>query len=250
MSHDSNRGVRRINFDEFIDVVERGEAALVYFGDPEAANFDNVLKDLETIKKDYDVSVNIVDTTELSEEDQDELVYLFTDNVAFVFVSGGTIVHVNEGPTELDTLRRLVDRHFRNILLPEDIAYNTLETFDEFMKVVNSRTPAMFVIGRDSCPACTAFKPIFNDVAGDHDANIWYLNSDVMDRDEWDKIMTESKLTIPGSCRSDGDSIELFEIESVPTTIFTERGRIVDCMTGVVQRDALELKLRDVKIIK
>jgi len=246
----ANRGVDEISFTEFVALVDTGEFAVVYFGDPDASNFKETISNLKQLEKDYQITVRVVDTTNLSEEDYEEIGEIFEETSAYLFVNNGSVVHVNQGAASIEDLRIFVDRFYRGILLPEDISYKSVDSFDEFMEVVNSRTPAMFVIGTDQCPACRAFKPIFNDVAKEHEANIFYLNSDFLDEDEWDKIIEESKLVLPGSCRPDGEDLEMSKIPTVPTTIFTRRGRVIDCASGVIQRVELEARLRNAGIIK
>jgi len=250
IDYTSNKNVEVISLEDFFAVIDSGKEALIYFGNPESEDSGNTKDNLMKLGKDYDIDIKIVDTTELSEEEQEDIKSLFEEDEAYVFIKNQSIAHVNDGAASLDELRVLVDRHFRDILLPEHIKYKTIETFDEFIKLANSKTPAMFVIGRDTCPACSAFKPIFNDLAEEYEANIIYLNSEAMDLEEWNKIMTESGMKIPGSCRDDGESIELHEIQSIPTGIFTKKGKIVDCSNGVIQKDALTTKLKSAGIIK
>lgn len=67
------------------------------------------------------------------------------------------------------------------------------------MKVIKSKKVIMTVFGRNSCYWCNKFKPIYNEVAKEQGADIYYIDSDSFNKDEYNKILN-SGLNIPAKC--------------------------------------------------
>ncbi len=119
----------------------------------------------------------------------------------------------------------------------------------EYLNAVEKDKKVMSVIGRDSCPACTSYKPIYSAVGSEYDIDIYYINIDILNEEELSKIL-HSDLTIPGKCHSSEEDVPLADLESVPLTLFTENGKVIDCEVGVVQRGSLIEKFTSLEMIK
>ncbi len=129
------------------------------------------------------------------------------------------------------------------------ISYKTVSTYDEYKTIVDSDKIVMSVFGRNSCSWCNKYKPVYNEVAGEYDVDIYYFDSDSFDKDEYSKIRNMG-LKIPSSCVREGVEKDLSEDFGTPLTLFTKKGKTIDCIGGYVDKDALVTKLKDVGMIK
>ena len=68
------------------------------------------------------------------------------------------------------------------------------------------------------------------------------------DSSEYKKVVNLD-LTVPSKCSSTGAEFKLSDGFGTPLTIFTENGKIIDCISGYVNRSALIEKLKSVKMI-
>ncbi|HHX33602.1 MAG TPA: thioredoxin family protein [Mollicutes bacterium] len=124
------------------------------------------------------------------------------------------------------------------VFIDKGVGYIEPTKASEYLSVVDSDKTIMAVIGRDSCPACSQYKPIYNDVGLEYDLDIYYINTDLMPEAELSEIL-HSDLVIPAKCHSSEEEVPLYELEAVPLTIFTKDGEIIDCISGVAQKDYL-----------
>ena len=118
------------------------------------------------------------------------------------------------------------------------------------MKVIKSKNVIMTVFGRNSCYWCNKFKPVYNEVAQEQNVEIYYIDSDSFDKDEYNKILN-SGLNIPAKCtESKEKDLPLSSGFGTPLTIFTKKGKEIDCIGGYVNKASLESKLKSVGMIK
>jgi len=239
-----------ISFDEFVELVNESEFALVYFGDTEADGFEDIQESLVLLKDDFEVDIYAVNIEVLSPIERDELLDLFEGDVAYIILKEGDVVHVEEGSTTLNRLRTLLDRHLNYVIPTDEVAYIVPETAEEFLEAISGRRNiVMSVIGIDTCPFCVRYAPIFNDIAQEFELDIFYINGTRMDREEYEEIL--NTLIMPAGCTTDvTEETPLSGISGVPFTIFTNNGRITHCFPGVVSRERLIQELQDVGVIQ
>ena len=106
----------------------------------------------------------------------------------------------------------------------------------------------MAVFGRDNCFYCNKFKPVYNAVSEKYDVDIYFFDSLSYDKTEYDKI-TNMDLTVPAKCNSNGTEFKLSDGFGTPLTLFTKKGKVVDCISGYVNRESLIDKLKTNKMI-
>ena len=121
--------------------------------------------------------------------------------------------------------------------------------YKEYKKVVDSKKVTMSVFGYDGCGYCVMYKPVYNDVASEYKLDIYYFNSDTYDSTEYSKIRN-SGLKIPKACNNQGKDIALSEPFGTPLTLFTKNGKVIDCISGYVEKETLVAKLKTVGMIK
>ena len=50
---------------------------------------------------------------------------------------------------------------------------------------MNKRKFTIILIGRDDCSHCADYKPLVNQVANQYDLDVWYINTDNLEKDEY-----------------------------------------------------------------
>ena len=136
----------------------------------------------------------------------------------------------------------------RNYITEKNKSYKVVNTFNEYKKLVKSDELIMSVFGRNSCAYCNLFKVVYNALAEKYDYSVYYFDSDVFDKNEYTKIINMD-LIVPGKCDSYGNDFKLSDGFGTPLTIFTQNGKIVDCISGYANRDKLMEKLISLKMI-
>ena len=56
-------------------------------------------------------------------------------------------------------------------------------------------------------------------------------------------------LTVPAKCNTEGVEFKMSEGFGTPLTIFTKKGKVVDCISGYVNRNSLIEKLKNNNLI-
>ena len=58
----------------------------------------------------------------------------------------------------------------------DDYEYLTFIDYDKYEEIYNSKEKAIVVLGQTGCGACTAFKPVINEIAKEYDLTIYFVN--------------------------------------------------------------------------
>lgn len=245
--------VESYDYTEFKKAVTNAQnLTLVYFGDTDSDSFDEVKETLVKLKNKTDIDVASVNTKELSKDDKAALVEtskLFAEGETYVFAINNEVRYVTNEKVDESNINKYVDKYVNNTIADSEIAYKTVSTYKAFMKVVDSKEPAMIVLGRNTCSWCNKFKPIYNEVAAENNAKIYYIDSDSFDSTEYSKIL-KSDLKIPASCSSTGKEQSLSEGFGTPLTLLTKKGKVTGCISGFVNKTNLIKKLQSVGNIK
>jgi len=133
-----------------------------------------------------------------------------------------------------------------------EVGYKTVETYDAFMEVIKTDKVVMTVFGRNSCSWCEKFKPVYSKLASEHNLDIYYLDSDSFDSNEFGRILMESELIIPEDCRDVAKNPDglLSGVFGTPLTLFVKNGEAIDCISGYLNEDNLLAKLKTVGMVK
>lgn len=238
-----------ISYNEYNDLFDSGDFALVYFGNTDSKDYSDIKANLSALKVEFDVNITAVNYNKLSAANASALKKDLVSTEGYVFIKDKQVAYVLEGETTTENLEVLINKIYNGIIPDEDVNYKSLSTYDEFMRVVNSKKTTMFVFGRDNCPYCNKYKPIYNEVAGEYKLDIYYMNTLTLDKTEFNKILN-SGLTIPAECNDSKQEELLSSINGVPLTIFTKSGKTVGCIGGSVGEEELLSKLKTVGMIK
>jgi len=249
--YNAKKRVDILSYNEYTALLDKDAFALVYFGDTDATQYNDVKEGLSLLKQEFDINIVAVNHSKLNVNDKKELneVVTTSNSPAYVFIKEKRIVHVVEGNITVTKLKVLIDKYYNGVIPPEEVAYKTLVTYDEFIGLAKAKKVAMFVFGRENCPYCNKFKPIYNEVAGEYNIDIYYVNILEIDRYEYDQIMN-SGFKIPAECVEDNREVSLNEMNGVPLTIFTKDGKTIGCISGAANKERLLDKLKTVGMIK
>ena len=126
--------------------------------------------------------------------------------------------------------------------------YKVAENYNAYKKLVNSSDITMAVFGRNSCGWCNKYKPIYNALAEKYNIDIYYFDSDNYNSSEYSKIINMN-LVVPAKCNSENQEFKLSEGFGTPLTVFTKKGKVVDCISGYKNREGLISVLKDNNLI-
>lgn len=173
-----------------------------------------------------------------------------TEKVSYMMMVNGELIKVINGELSSSELDSYVSTYSSNGVSDDLKAYKVPEDANSYSKLVKRKnTVTMAVFGRDTCFYCNQFKVVYNTVADEYDLDIYYIDSDSYDEDEYDKIM-DLGLKIPASCSSTGEEIDLQPGFSTPLTLFTKNGKVIDCISGYINKQSLITKLQTVGMIE
>lgn len=248
----NNKKVKILTYDEYKELLTKDDFALVYFGNTKSNDYSSVKKILINTRNKYDNKVYAVNKAELTSKQKAELVSSnadFSDQV-YVYIKEKTVKRVMiASKINENTIMAYVNYYVNDVIPEADIAYKTVSTYDEYMKVISSKKIIMTVFGRNTCHWCNKFKPVYNEVAKENNLDIYFIDSDSFNADEYKKIMNSS-LMIPAACTDDGKEKALSSGFGTPLTLFTKKGKVTGCINGYVAKNGLLTKLKEVGMLK
>lgn len=247
----NNRKVSVKDYSEFTAETSNSEFSLVYFGDTKDENYKDIQNKIVDLRSKYEIDAFAVDIDNLSGEELDELVKqneTFEKGNVYALVKNGKIVKVIES-SNTEYLEGQINKYVNNEIPEDEIAYKTVETYKEFNALYKGKKTIMHVFGRNSCYYCNIYKPVYNDLAAINGFDVYYYDSDAFDSTEYNKILN-SGVNIPAECASSREDTPLSSGFGTPLTLFTKNGKVTGCISGYVDSEKLEAKLKDVGLLK
>jgi len=242
MDYVKNRNIEVISSADLMNKIEADESFLVYVGDLEKSTKKELRKMREKTLNDYSYDYGVYNV-----EEDDSLSKSIGENVKVAFVIEGD-VQKTYSKYEASSVDADVDVYLVNNITDNNKSYKVFKGFDEYKKAVKSEAVQMIVFGRDNCSYCNLYKPVYNAVANKYNLDIYYFDSNNYDSSEYTKVINYD-LTVPAECSSKGKDFKLSEGFGTPLTIFTKKGKIVDCIGGYVNRDKLIGQLKTLDMI-
>ena len=105
-------------------------------------------------------------------------------------------------------------------------------TYDEYEKMVNDGNAFIVVIERTGCGYCQKYMPLLEEVANEKKIAITYINTDNLSEEEMNKLSTTNKYLKRNEW-------------GTPTTLFMLGDRIVDSISGYVEKESIEAFVKD-----
>ena len=236
------QNIQVLSSKEISEKIDADENFVLYIGDMEK----NVKKELKTFrditKNDYSYQYNVYNVK--SSEDVEKI---FGKNIESAIVVEGDIQKTYSKYDE-KTINKDVKTYLVADITSDVVSYKVAKNFKDYKKIIKSDDVIMTVFGRKSCSYCNLFMPVYNGVADKYEVDIYYFDSDNYDASEYKKIVNLD-LTVPAICSSTGAEFKLSDGFGTPLSIFTKKGKIVDCISGYVNRSALIDKLTENQMI-
>ena len=248
----NNKKISVISYDKYTSNMSKEKVTLTYFGDTSSEDYAKIKEELLNLKSKYSIEVSAVNTPKLSTEEKQKLTNSnekFNSKSVFVITQDGNTVKVVDKETENVNLDAQLNKYINNVIPDDEVAYKTVSTYKEFMKIYKSKKVTMHVFGRNTCYYCNIFKPIYNEVAAENNLDIYYYDSDSFNSDEYSKILN-SGINIPAECTSSKEETPLSSGFGTPLTLYLKNGKVVGCISGYVNKEKLETKLKSVGMMK
>lgn len=236
------QNIEVLSSNEITEKINASETFLVYIGDLEKSTKKELRNMRDLTKTDYSYEYGVY-----SVKESDDIEGIFGDEVSVALVIEGDI-QKTYSKYDVTSLNDDVQKYFLGNLTDENRAYKIAESFSVYKKLVKSDDVVVAVFGRDTCFYCNKFKPVYNAVAEKYDIDIYYFDSDTYDSDEYKKVINMD-LTVPAKCSSEGTEFKLSEGFGTPLTLLTKKGKVIDCISGYVNRNSLKEKLKTNSLI-
>ena len=236
------QNIEVLSSSEISKKIDEDESFVVFIGDVDKAKKKELRNFRDKTKNNYSYQYNVYNT-----KSSDDIKKLLGDNIEVAIVIEGDI-QKTYAKYDKDTISKDVDKYLIAKITKANASYKVAKNFKSYKKIVKSDEVTMTVFGRESCSYCNLFMPVYNAVAEKHNIDVYYFDSDNYDSSEYKKIVNLD-LTVPSKCSSTGAEFKLSEGFGTPLTIFTKKGKIIDCISGYVNRSSLIEKLKSVKMI-
>lgn len=237
-----NQNIEVLSVNDIKEKIDSDETFLVYVGDLEKSVKKDLKKMRDMTKTDYSYEYSVFNV-----KSSEEIKNIVGANIIAALVVEGDIQKTYT-TYDKNSLESDVDKYFLANITSENSAYKIADNFSTYKKLVKSDDVTVAVFGRDTCYYCNKFKPVYNAVAEKYDVDIYYFDSDNYNSDEYTKIVNMD-LTVPSKCSAEGKEFKLSDGFGTPLTLFTKKGKVVDCISGYVNRSTLIEKLKSNEVI-
>lgn len=237
-----SQNIQVLSASDVQEKINSDENLLVYVGSLDKSTKKDLKELRDLTKTDYSYEYSVV-----SVESSDEIKDIIGEKNMVALVVEGDIQKTYKKFDE-KTLEADVNKYFLANITNENKSYKVAKNFNEYKKLVKSNEVTVAVFGRDTCYYCNKFKPVYNAVAEKYGVDIYYFDSDNYDSEEYTKIINMD-LTVPSKCSTEGKEFKLSDGFGTPLTLFTKKGKVVDCISGYVNRSNLIEKLKSNDVI-
>lgn len=174
---------------EFNKYYSSKERTVIYYASKDCSYCSLQTPILEVIADDYDMDYLYVDSSILSTKQRNSVLEkLGIEHLTptTLVVEDGEVVDKKIGFTDGTEYVKFLSK---NKVLPEDAVYSsekniTFIDYSKYEKLIGKNDLSIIVIGQTTCSHCIAIKPALNEVAGDYNLTINYLNMTELTDDE------------------------------------------------------------------
>lgn len=183
-SKESNKIMK--DFNKYYNSKER---TVIYYASKDCSYCSLQTPILEVIANDYEMDYLYVDSSQLSVKQRNEVLdKLGIDHQTptTLIVEDGEVIAKQIGYTEGSEYVKFFSD---NKVVPKNAEYSaeknlTFIDYSEYEDLINKNDTSIIVIGQTTCGHCIAIKPALNQVAGDYNLTINYLNITKLTDDE------------------------------------------------------------------
>lgn len=107
--------------------------------------------------------------------------------------------------------------------------YFTEIQYDTLIEKIENKEDLIVLISQTTCGHCASYKPKLEDMANKHKVEIYYIDVDLLDEDEYNNL------------------VKYINFSSTPVTVFLKNGEektAVNRINGDASRDKIERKLK------
>lgn len=115
---------------------------------------------------------------------------------------------------------------------------------DEYLKTIKQDKIIMTIFGNSQCIHCKHYKDVYRAVAKKEDIVFYYIEIDTYDLEDFNKVMGIGLKELD-YCNNEHKEKLISEGFGTPLTLFTRKGKTVDCIGGYVGEDELLKKITD-----
>ena len=213
------------------------ESFIVYIGDADKSTKSGLRSVRDLAKTDYAIDYSVYTV-----KSSDDVKKTLGDKVEVAVIVEGDI-QITYAKYDEKNITNDANIYYLGNITDKNRTYKVAENFKAYKKLVKSDKTTMAVFGRDNCFYCNKFKPVYNAVSEKYNVDIYFFDSLSYDETEYEKI-TNMDLTVPAKCSSEGKEYKLSDGFGTPLTLFTKKGKVVDCISGYVNRSSLIDKLK------
>lgn len=105
-------------------------------------------------------------------------------------------------------------------------------TYDDYKSMVENGDAFVVIIERTGCSYCQQYMPIMEEVANEKKIAVTYINTDNITQEEMEELSSTNKYLKKNQW-------------GTPTTLFMLGDRIVDSISGYVEKDSIEEFFKD-----
>lgn len=236
------QNITTISVSELKEKISLKESFLVYVGDLDKSTKRELVKMSDKTRNDYSYDYGVYSVAKSKEVSN--LVGGKTKLIMYIEGDNQKIY------TKYDykNIDKDVDVYLVANINDDNRSYKVANNYAEYKKIVKSKKTVMSVFGRDSCMHCNRFKVVYNALASKYNLDIYFFDSDSYDAKQYDNILNMD-LTVPAKCSQNNEPYKLANFTGTPLTIFTKKGKVIDCIAGYVPREGLLSTLKDVSMI-
>lgn len=256
----ANSSLKSIKFEDYKSTLESTSNygfALLYVADSNEEDTKETKKEIKTMMDAYidngvgtSVKSYYLDSKDLRKDDLKEVFGSSDIKSGYVFMLNNEIIRVEDKSISDKRLSDLASEYSMNGISKEVTYYKVAKDAEAYKKLVkDKKTVTMAVFGRDNCFYCNQFKAVYNTVAEQKELDIYYFDSLTYDEEEYQSIM-DLGLTVPASCSDDDKEFKLESGFSTPLTLFTKNGKVIDCISGYINKEKLITKLETLGMIE
>lgn len=236
--------------ESFNEVYSSKERSIIYYASTGCGYCELQKPILETIAEDYDLEYHSIDSALLSNSQRNEILEKLGIEHAtptLVIVENGKVIATQVGYTEGS---ELVSFFIKNKILEKGSKYSAEENitfldYDQYKNLIKSNKTHIIVVGQSTCSHCIAYKPAINEVAGDYDITINYLNLTEMSQDESTKFFDSLKAIE----YNDPDFVKDGSF-GTPLTLIVKNGKVINYLSGQRTISQLVRELKKVGLIE
>lgn len=192
----TNSGIQKITFDEYLDLYEKDDLEFIYLYHPNCINCNSYEDKLMDLEKEFEIKINKFDYSKLNKSDYDILKSsnsFLEDGIdipMIISIKKGNEIGSISGIKEYSALKNFVS------LSKNENGTNKFSKIDvdDYLSILNSKEKSLIFIC-DSTSVCSTFSNVLDNVSSSRKIEVKYLNTEnITSSDDWEKLESSNKI--------------------------------------------------------